>query len=50
VLAVSFFGVRLLFVASYHANWPITRTLLWNFGFAVNAAIFFMPWWATISN
>jgi uncharacterized MAPEG superfamily protein len=50
VLAVAFVGVRLLFVAAYLGNWPTTRTLLWNFGFAVNAAIFFMPWWATISN
>jgi uncharacterized MAPEG superfamily protein len=50
VLAVAFVGVRLLFVAAYLGNWPTTRTLLWNFGFAVNAAIFFMPWWVRISN
>jgi uncharacterized MAPEG superfamily protein len=45
-LAVAFVVVRLLFVAAYLRNWPTTRTLLWNLGFAVNAAIFFMPWWA----
>lgn len=45
VLAVAFVGVRLLFVAAYLANWPTSRTLLWNLGFAVNTAIFFMPWW-----
>jgi len=50
VLAVAFVGVRLLFVAAYLGNWPTTRTVLWNLGFAVNAAIFFMPWWARISN
>jgi len=46
VLAAAFVGVRVFFVAAYLANWPTTRTLLWNLGFAVNAAIFFMPWWA----
>ena len=49
-LAVAFVGIRLLFVAAYLANWPTTRTLLWNLGFAVNAAIFFMPWWARNPN
>jgi uncharacterized MAPEG superfamily protein len=50
VLAVAFVGVRLLFVAAYLGSWPTTRTLLWNLGFAVNTAIFFMPWWARNSN
>jgi uncharacterized MAPEG superfamily protein len=45
VLAVTFVGIRLLFVLAYLGNWPTTRTLLWNLGFAVNSAIFFMPWW-----
>jgi uncharacterized MAPEG superfamily protein len=45
VLATAFVGIRLLFVLAYLGNWPTTRTLLWNLGFAVNTAIFFMPWW-----
>jgi uncharacterized MAPEG superfamily protein len=47
-LAVAFVMVRLLFVGAYIGNWPTTRTLLWNLGFAVNTAIFFMPWWAGV--
>jgi len=49
-LAVAFLVVRLLFVWAYLGNWPTTRTLLWNLGFAINTAIFFTPWWAGISN
>ena len=49
-LAVAFVIVRLLYVGAYLGGWPTTRTLLWNAGFAINAAIFFMPWWARISN
>ena len=45
VLAVAFVGVRVAFVLAYLGNWPTTRTLLWNLGFFVNAAIFFVPWW-----
>jgi uncharacterized MAPEG superfamily protein len=45
MLAVAFVAVRLAFVGAYLGNWPTTRTLLWNLGFGVNAAIFFMPWW-----
>ena len=45
LLAVAFVGIRLLFVVAYLGNWPTTRTLLWNLGFTVNSAIFFMPWW-----
>jgi uncharacterized MAPEG superfamily protein len=45
VLAVAFVGIRLLFVLAYLGNWATTRTLLWNLGFAVNTAIFLMPWW-----
>src|SRR5438309_96970 len=46
LLALSFVGLRGVFVLAYLANWPTTRTLIWNAGFAVNTAIFFMPaWW-----
>ncbi len=45
-LAMAFVAIRLVFVLAYLGNWPTTRTLLWNLGFAVNTAIFFMPWWA----
>jgi uncharacterized MAPEG superfamily protein len=45
LLAGIFVGIRLLFVLAYLGNWPTTRTLLWNLGFAVNVAIFFLPWW-----
>ncbi len=44
-LAVAFLVVRLVFVVVYLANWPTVRTLAWNLGFALNAAIFLMPWW-----
>jgi uncharacterized MAPEG superfamily protein len=44
-LAMAFVGIRVAFVLAYLGNWPTTRTLLWNLGFAVNAALFFMPLW-----
>jgi uncharacterized MAPEG superfamily protein len=44
-LAVAFVLIRLLFVVAYLSNRSTIRTLLWNLGFAVNTAIFFMPWW-----
>jgi uncharacterized MAPEG superfamily protein len=44
-LAVAFFVVRLAFVGAYLGNRPTLRTLLWNLGFALNAALFFLPWW-----
>lgn len=44
-LAVSFLAIRLAYVLAYLGNWPTTRTLLWNAGFAVNTAILFMPLW-----
>ena len=47
ILAVAFVAVRLLFVFAYLGNRPTTRTLLWNFGFFLNTAIFFMPWWGS---
>ena len=46
-LAVCFVAVRALFVLAYLTNFPTTRTLLWNLGFALNTAIFFMPAWGT---
>ncbi len=45
LLAVVFVAVRLAFVVAYLGNRPTLRTLLWNLGFAINAAIFFLPWW-----
>ncbi len=47
-LAVTFLVIRLLFVVAYLGNWPTTRSILWNLGFFVNTAIFFMPWWKGI--
>lgn len=44
-LAVAFVVIRLLFVFAHLSNRSTIRTLLWNLGFAVNAATFFMPWW-----
>ena len=46
LLAVAFVAVRLLYVSAYLGDWPTTRTLLWNAGFAINVAIFFMPAWS----
>jgi uncharacterized MAPEG superfamily protein len=45
MLAIGFVAIRCGYVFAYLIDWPTTRTLLWNLGFAVNAAIFFMPWW-----
>jgi uncharacterized MAPEG superfamily protein len=45
-LAAAFVLLRLAFVAAYLANFPWTRTLIWNAGFAANLAIFISPWWA----
>jgi uncharacterized MAPEG superfamily protein len=45
-LAVAFIVLRLAFVAAYLLNYPWTRTLIWNLGFAVNVAIFIAPLWA----
>ncbi|HJW41909.1 MAG TPA: MAPEG family protein [Rhizomicrobium sp.] len=46
LLAIGFVLLRLAFVAAYLLNYPWSRTLIWNLGFAVNAAIFVMPLWA----
>jgi uncharacterized MAPEG superfamily protein len=48
LLAVTFVGIRVVFVVAYLGNLPTTRTLLWNLGFLVNAGIFFMPWWGPL--
>jgi uncharacterized MAPEG superfamily protein len=45
MLAVGFVALRLLFVAVYLANFVWIRTVIWNVGFAVNVAIFLLPWW-----
>ncbi|MGH6726554.1 MAG: MAPEG family protein, partial [Pseudolabrys sp.] len=45
-LAIAFVVVRFTYVLAYVADYPTTRTLLWNFAFLINVAIFFMPWWA----
>jgi uncharacterized MAPEG superfamily protein len=45
MLAVGFVALRLLFVAVYLANFAWIRTVIWNVGFAVNVAIFLLPWW-----
>jgi uncharacterized MAPEG superfamily protein len=47
-LAVAFVAIRLLFVFAYLSNRSTIRTLLWNLGFAVNTALFFMPWWGRL--
>jgi uncharacterized MAPEG superfamily protein len=45
VLAVAFIVIRVAYVLLYLADLPTLRTLVWNAGFAVNVAIFFVPWW-----
>jgi uncharacterized MAPEG superfamily protein len=42
-LAVLFLIVRIAYVFTYLGNRPTLRTILWNVGFAINVAIFFMP-------
>ena len=45
-LAIGFIGVRIAFVLAYLGNRPTARTVLWNVGFVVNSAIFFLPLWS----
>ncbi|MEO7325468.1 MAG: MAPEG family protein [Dokdonella sp.] len=45
-LAVAFVIARIGFVIAYLANYAWTRTAIWNVGFAINATLFFSPWWA----
>ena len=42
-LAVLFLIVRVAYVFTYLGNRPTLRSILWNIGFAINVAIFFMP-------
>ena len=42
-LAAGFMVLRLAYVLAYLGDRATTRTLLWGAGFAVNAAIFFLP-------
>ena len=42
-LAVLFLIVRIAYVFTYLGNRPTLRSILWCLGFAINAAIFFLP-------
>ena len=42
-LAVLFVIVRIAYVLTYLGNRPTLRSILWNIGFAINCAIFFLP-------
>jgi uncharacterized MAPEG superfamily protein len=42
-LAILFLIVRIAYVLTYLGNRPTLRSILWNIGFAINLAIFFMP-------
>jgi uncharacterized MAPEG superfamily protein len=42
-LAVLFLIVRIAYVLTYLGDRPTLRSILWSIGFAINAAIFFMP-------
>jgi uncharacterized MAPEG superfamily protein len=42
-LAVLFLIVRIAYVFTYLGNRPRLRSILWNLGFAINVAIFFLP-------
>ena len=42
-LAVLFLIVRIAYVFTYLGNRPTLRSILWNVGFAINVAIFFLP-------
>ena len=42
-LAVLFLIVRIAYVFTYLGDRPRLRSILWNIGFAINIAIFFMP-------
>ena len=42
-LAVLFLIVRVAYVLTYLGDRPRMRSMLWNIGFAINIAIFFMP-------
>ena len=42
-LAILFVIVRIAYVLTYIGNRPRLRSILWNVGFAINIAIFFLP-------
>ena len=42
-LAVLFVIVRIAYVLTYVGNRPRLRSILWNIGFVINIAIFFLP-------
>ena len=42
-LAVLFLIVRLAYVLTYLGDRPTLRSILWNIGFLINLAIFFLP-------
>jgi uncharacterized MAPEG superfamily protein len=42
-LAVLFVIVRIAYVLTYIGNRPRLRSILWNIGFTINVAIFFLP-------
>ncbi len=42
-LAVLFVIVRIAYVLTYIGNRPRLRSILWNIGFVINIAIFFLP-------
>jgi len=42
-LAVLFLIVRIAYVFTYLGDRPTLRSILWGLGFAINAAIFFLP-------
>lgn len=42
-LAALFLIVRIAYVFTYLGNRPTLRSILWSIGFAINAAIFFLP-------
>ena len=45
LLSVGFVAARLAYVFLYVADFATLRTLIWNVGFFLNVAIFFLPWW-----
>jgi uncharacterized MAPEG superfamily protein len=42
-LAILFVIVRIAYVLTYVGNRPRLRSILWNLGFIINVAIFFLP-------
>jgi uncharacterized MAPEG superfamily protein len=42
-LAMLFLIVRIAYVLTYIGNRPRLRSILWNVGFTINVAIFFLP-------